>query len=81
MTPLETLFMRQANLFMFNNDEERFTKMYVCLAAFLEAQSTGEKWTDDKSVLECIEKAIQKHPKKYLFLKLLNEYNKSSLFQ
>jgi len=79
MTPLQTLFNKQANMFFINNDEERFTKMYVCLASFLEAEKQEEEWTKDKTTIENINLAITNHPKKYLFLRLLKEYEKTSM--
>lgn len=78
-TTLQNLFFKHANFFMINNDEERFTKMYICLALFLEAQALGEEWVNDSSIVCNVEKAVQAHHKKYLFVKLLQEYDKQSL--
>jgi len=80
-TPLQQLFMKNANMFLAKNDEERYTKMYVCLAAFLEAQQQEEEWTNDQSVLENVERGVQTHNKRYLFLNLLKEYGKESLME
>ena len=80
-TSLQQLFMKNANMFMFNNDEERYIKIYVCLSAFLEAQQREEEWTNDRSVLENVERGLQNHNKRYLFLNLLKDYGKKSLME